>query len=70
MLSKKSIANRFTVRLGKNNEEFFRGFLKNEPDIDIKNKSGGVNLIMARYFLYEKYADFINSLENLIRKGK
>jgi len=59
---------RFTIRLTKMNQEFLKEFLNNEPDIDFKNKSGAVNMIMARYFLYEKYADLINALENLIKR--
>lgn len=61
---------RFTVRLIATNKELFKQFLINEPDIDPKNKSGAINLIMARYFLYEKYADLINAFEGLIKKTK
>ena len=70
MSKKKSVADRFSVRLTATNKEFFKQFLNKEPDIDPKNKSGGTNLIFSRYFLYEKYADLIQALENLIRRSK
>lgn len=59
---------RFTIRLTGSNLIMFKEFMKKEPDIDPNNRSGAMNLIIARYFLYEKYSDLINALERMIKK--
>lgn len=64
MQRKKLIPERFTVRLTGTNREFLKEFLQNEPDIGEKNKSGAINMIISRYFLYEKHSKLIHALED------
>jgi hypothetical protein len=66
---KEKVKTRFSMRLSRENAAALEEFMRHDPHAS-GEKGQALNLIVSRYFLYEKYKDLIIALEKLFERRK